>query len=89
VAVVFDTNVLISAALAAKSVPSIAVRNAVQTDIILLSAATLSELASTIERSKFDRYASRDGRRTFVAFIHATARIVPIRRFVQACRDPG
>lgn len=88
-AVVFDTNVLISAAFRAVSLPSLAVRHAAANDVILASAATLSELASTMERPKFDRYASLASRRTFVAFIHATVRIVPVRRSVRACRDPA
>ena len=88
-AVVFDTNVLVSAAFRAASPPSLAVRHAAANDVILASTATLSELASTMERSKFDRYASLASRREFVAFIHATVQIVPIRRSVRACRDPA
>jgi putative PIN family toxin of toxin-antitoxin system len=89
VAVVFDTNVLISAALAAQSKPSLAVRWAVENDVILASVATLSELSTRLERVKFDRYVSRASRREFVTFINATVRIVSIRRPIQACRDPN
>jgi uncharacterized protein len=89
VAVVFDTNVMVSAAFRAASTPSLAVRHAAANDVILASTATLSELASAMERSKFDRYASLASRREFVAFIHATVRIVPVRRSVRACRDPA
>jgi putative PIN family toxin of toxin-antitoxin system len=89
VGVVFDTNVLVSAALLATSKPSLAVRWAAANDLILASAATLSELVSTMERSKFDRYASRASRREFVAFVHANVQFVRIRRSVQACRDPN
>jgi putative PIN family toxin of toxin-antitoxin system len=42
-----------------------------------------------MERSKFDRYASRASRREFVAFVHANVQFVSIRRSVQACRDPN
>ena len=86
-AVVFDTNVLISAAFFARSKPSFAVRWAAQHDVILLSAVTLTELASTIGRSKFDRYASLDSRREFVAFVSSIGHFVTIRRTVRACRD--
>jgi uncharacterized protein len=89
VGVVFDTNVLVSAALLATSKPSLAVRWAAANDLILASAATLSELVSTMERSKFDRYASRASRREFVAFVHANVQFVSIRRSIQACRDPN
>jgi len=88
VAVVFDTNVLVSAALFATSKPSLAVRWAAANDQILASVATLSELAWTIERSKFDQYTSRISRREFVAFVHATVQFVSIRRSIRACRDP-
>jgi putative PIN family toxin of toxin-antitoxin system len=89
VGVVFDTNILVSAALLATSKPSLAVRWAAANDLILASVATLSELVSTMERSKFDRYASRASRREFVAFVHANVQFVSIRRSVQACRDPN
>jgi putative PIN family toxin of toxin-antitoxin system len=88
VAVVFDTNVLISAALFADSKPSQAVRLAARRDVLLASAATLSELATRMERPKFDRYVSVVARREFVAFIHANVRLVSIRRSVIASRDP-
>ena len=88
-AVVFDTNVLVSAAFFVGSKPSLAVRWAAENDQILLSAATITELASTMERRKFDRYASLDKRREFVAFVFACGQFVTIRRTVSACRDPG
>ena len=88
-AVVFDTNVLISAALFAASKPSLAVRWAAANEPILASVATLSELASTMEQPKFDRYVSRVTRREFLAFIHATVQFVTIRDTIRACRDPA
>ena len=87
-AVVIDTNVLISAILVAQSKPSLAVQWAARNDIMLASAPTLSELATRLERPKFDRHAHRASRREFFAFISATLRIVSIRRSVQVCRDP-
>jgi uncharacterized protein len=89
VAVVFDTNVLISAALRATSPPSLAVRHAAKNDLILASAATISELAATLERPKFDRYVSHEARREFVIFVHMSSAIVDIRRTIRACRDPA
>jgi putative PIN family toxin of toxin-antitoxin system len=89
VAVVFDTNVLISAALQAASIPSLAVRHAIRSDLILASTATISELAVTLERQKFDRYVSHETRREFVVFIYMSSMIVDIRRLIRACRDPA
>lgn len=87
-AVVFDTNVLVSAAFFATSKPSLALRWAAANDLILASAATLTELASTVERPKFNRYASLAARRQFAAFIYATVQITTIQRSVRVCRDP-
>ena len=88
-AVVFDTNVLISATLFAASKPSLAVRWAAANDLIQASTTTLAELTLTMERPKFDRYVSRSARREFVALIYATIQMVDIRRSVGACRDPN
>jgi predicted nucleic acid-binding protein len=41
-----------------------------------------------MENPKFDRYVSLVSRREFAAYFYATARIVTIRRSVQASRDP-
>jgi putative PIN family toxin of toxin-antitoxin system len=89
VALVFDTNVLVSAALQATSIPSRAVRHAARADTLLASAATLSELARTLERPKFDRYVSLAARREFIGFVHMASRLVEIDRSIRACRDPA
>jgi putative PIN family toxin of toxin-antitoxin system len=88
VAVVFDTNVLISAVLLAQSRPSLAVRWAATSDQMPASSVTFSELVSTMEKAKFDRYASQASRREFVAFVYANVRFVTIERTIHACRDP-
>lgn len=69
--------------------PSRAVRHAIRADLLLASTVTLSELARTLERPKFDRYVSLAARREFVAFIHMASRIVEIDRSIRACRDPA
>lgn len=58
-------------------------------DLILGSTATLTKLASTMERAKFDRYAPLSMRRRFVALIYATVHVVEIYRTLHICRDPG
>ena len=55
---------------------------------MLASSATFSELVSTMEKAKFDRYASQALRREFVAFVYANVRFVTIERTVHARRDP-
>jgi uncharacterized protein len=54
----------------------------------LASAVTFSELVSTMEKAKFNRYANPASRREFVAFIHANVQFVTIERAIQVCRDP-
>lgn len=87
-AVVFDTNVLVSAALLAQSKPSLAVKWAARNDRLLASAATFSELVSTMEKPRFDRYTSLASRRAFVTFVYANIQLVTIQSSVRACRDP-
>jgi uncharacterized protein len=89
VAVVFDTNVLVSAVLRAASNSSLAVRRAAVGDTVLASVATLSELAVTMERRKFDRYVSIESRREFVTYVHMTVKVVKIERSVHICSDPA
>lgn len=51
-----DTNALISRLLVAASVPRQAVRKAIAVGILLVSDATLEELAFVLGRPKFDPY---------------------------------
>ena len=53
---VFDTNTLVSALLFEHSTPGQAFRRALRQGEILLSPATLEELAEVLQREKFDRY---------------------------------
>lgn len=86
--VVFDTNIFISAAFFTNPKPAVPLRHAARNNLILRSTTTLAELAATMERSKFDRYASLAARRDFVGFIYATVHVVRIERQIRACRDP-
>ena len=85
---VVDTNLLISRLLVPGGTAARAVDHAVARGVLLLSAATLNELIEVIGRPKFDPYISDDERRQFVALLGGIARLVPIRRQFQACRDP-
>src|SRR5947207_329291 len=51
---------------------------------MLASAVTISELAATMERAKFDRYASLGERREFVAFVSMAAHFVEVRRLIRS-----
>lgn len=75
--IVFDNNVLISAALLKNSLPFRAFENAVKHHAVLRSHDTLHELSSILSKSKFDHYfKDNNSRITFVlAYIRATENI--------------
>ena len=88
--VVFDTNVLISAALLPRGTPRAAL-DAVRTasGVLLFSDETFQELRTRILRRKFDRYVSRSGRLLFLAQIEAVSEWVSIVGVKLGCRDPA
>lgn len=87
--VVFDTNVLISAVLQPKGPPRAAV-DTVRTagGVLLFSDETLDELRTRLDRSKFDKYVSREGRGLFLAQLTAVSEWVAITGAKMGCRDP-
>lgn len=87
---VFDTNVLISAALVRKSKPREALQFALEAGTVLLSSAVLAEVYEVLRREKFRRYASEETIREFVAALADRAERIGINPDLQirACRDP-
>jgi putative PIN family toxin of toxin-antitoxin system len=85
--IVVDTNVLISRLLPG-SVPSRAVRKAAEVGQLLVSTATMEELAVVLGRAKLDRYLTVADRQEFIRLLGRIAEMVPIVRVVRACRDP-
>jgi putative PIN family toxin of toxin-antitoxin system len=88
VKLVVDNNVLVSRLLLPDSVPGRAVRRVVLHEQILVSEATMSELADTLSRPKFDRYVSLEGRRSFLADLTEIPVWISITQRIRACRDP-
>jgi putative PIN family toxin of toxin-antitoxin system len=86
--VVVDTNALVSRLLLPASAPGRAVRKAVDEAQLLVSEATLEELADLLARATFDAYASIADRQEFIRLLGRIAELVPITYRVQACRDP-
>ena len=86
---VFDTGVLISAALFKDSAPSQALRTAIKRGVLLASVDTLEELRQVLARPKFDRYLQASTRRRFLAAVIHRASIVRIDSRLSICRDPG
>jgi putative PIN family toxin of toxin-antitoxin system len=86
--VVFDTNVLVSAALSPESVPGRALTAAEGTSALLASAATFEELESVLSRPKFGKLLSIDARLNYVRRYRAIAEPVQSMSSIAVCRDP-
>jgi putative PIN family toxin of toxin-antitoxin system len=84
---VFDTNTLISAVLFAHSTSGQALRRALKQGEVLISSATLEELAEVLQREKFDQYITAAEREEFLeAFVERATFIEPTEE-IRICRD--
>ncbi|HMD50721.1 MAG TPA: hypothetical protein VKG79_16535, partial [Bryobacteraceae bacterium] len=70
------------------SVPGQAFQRALTTADVLVSEATLIELADVLSRRKFDHYVSIHDRQEFLRLLSRVAEIVPTTHAIHACRDP-
>jgi uncharacterized protein len=84
---VFDTGVLVSAAVFPQSTPREALRLGFRNGVLLLSSATASELHQVLSRTKFDQYIRLGTRMRFMAALLRRATVVMVDQPVQACRD--
>ena len=85
---VVDTNVLVSHLLLPESVPAQALRLALSLGDILVSDATLTELATVINKRKIDKYTTKPARRKFFEVLAPLCINVEIIQTIQASRDP-
>lgn len=85
---VLDTNTLISRLLVPAGVAGRAVDAALARGVLLVSEATLAELAEVLARPKFDRYLGREDRQQFFRLLSGVARTINITQRTEACRDP-
>ena len=86
--IVADTNLLVSRLLLPQSLPAKAVRKAVDEGQLLVSDATLGELADVLSRAKFDPYVSLEDRQDFIRVLNRVAERVIVPAPLKACRDP-
>ena len=86
--IVADTNCLVSRLLLPSSVPGYAVRKAVDSGLLLVSEATMNELADVLCRRKFDRYITIADRQQFLRLLGRVAEFVRTVYPVRECRDP-
>jgi putative PIN family toxin of toxin-antitoxin system len=84
---VFDTNILVRAALLSDSTAGQAFRKARQLGEILASVPTAEELNEVLSRQKFDRYITREDRERFLAAFVRVAIVVEVSETITACRD--
>jgi uncharacterized protein len=87
--IVFDTGVLVSAAILPVSTPALALEKAWLYFELCVSSATLTELETVLLQSKFDRYAPAANRQDFIAGIRQHARLVSVEQEVTDCPDPA
>ncbi len=87
-AIIFDTNVLVSAMLTEQSSASLALELGSRMFRLLLSNETLAEFIEVSQRSKFDRFLHKDARTAFARKVSDEAIVIDVAITVQACRDP-
>lgn len=87
--VVFDTGVLVSAAILPESIPALALEKALLHFEPCASAATLAELECVLMRSKFDRYVTPALRHSFLDGYRGHAALIDVSRVVADCADPA
>jgi uncharacterized protein len=85
---VFDTNVIISAALLKRSVSRRAFDKALNEGELLTSAETIDELHEVLGRADFAKYVTEDERMEFLAVLLREATLVEVTVYVGECRDP-
>ncbi len=85
--VVFDNNVLVSAALLG-GVPRRAFDRLLDDGTVLISTQVLLELAEVLNREKFDKYVTHDARMRFMVGFLKVAEMVETGETITVCRDP-
>lgn len=90
--VIFDTNILVSAALLSGSRADVCVRTVLARQLpLIFSTATYDELADVLMRPKLDRYVSRRTREALLRTWRKAAVMfseASLREQVRDCRDP-
>lgn len=84
---VFDTNVLVSAALFKASVPRQALDLARKIGKVIMSWPTMAELQEVLGRKRFDRYLTEEERMLFLEVLALEVLPVEIIESVTDCRD--
>ena len=84
---VFDTNVVVSAALLAGSVPRRVFDKAIDNGTILISVPVLLELAEVLSRKKLNKYLLEEERMRFLIALLKEAEMIEVAETITDCRD--
>ena len=84
---VLDTNVVVSAALLAGSVPRQAFDKALDEGTILISVPVLLELAEVLSRKKLNKYLLEEERMRFLIALLKEAEMMEVSEEITDCRD--
>lgn len=85
---VLDSNIVISAMMFPTSVPGQALRKAIRSGTVVVSAQSMDELAHTVLNPKFDRYVPLALRQAFLQEFDLATLMVSISSVISECRDP-
>ncbi len=85
---VFDTNVIVSALLLKQSVARQAFDKGAALGKLLISPATIQELAGVLRRKDFDKYILEDERIQFITALAREATLIETVEAINECRDP-
>lgn len=85
---VCDTNLLVSSLLRSDTAPAKALDRIIDHGTLLFSSSTFDELQKILQRSKFDRYLTKDKRLDFLHSLKAIVEWVDIQEHITVCRDP-
>ena len=85
--IVFDTNVLVSAALFQQSVPRRAFDRAIAIGQVIVSTTTFAELREVLNRTRFDKYVSAATRTTFLDDFQSATQAIESTEAIRVCRD--
>lgn len=85
--IVVDTNVLLSFLMSRRSKPAMCVTHVLKQHHLLISDATLQELAEKCNRAKFRPYFSETEGQELVRLLAQTAEIITINITITDCRD--
>jgi putative PIN family toxin of toxin-antitoxin system len=85
---VLDSNIVVSAMMFPSSVPGQALRKAIGSGTVVVSAHSMRELADTVLNPKFDRYVPLTLRQVFLQEFDLATTTVTVTTFISGCRDP-